>query len=631
MAIAAPWFNLNFSNHSFVKSYVAAIGIGILMLVTLWRVHANTQQITFNLSWLKISWLFLFMIGTISISWSVYVDFSVTKWMMWFITFCAFIVSYRLQLDKTTLIKFCWGLLITALIIAIIGIAQYLFDLSVITQAAPPASTFANKNMATQPIVLILPFTLFLLFHDKIKGIKVWVVTVSIALIMAYIFYTRTRASWVSIVIEVFLLASFLIVKRKNIKQWTNWNKSKTQSSIVATLLFFILVFFDLQSSSLAIKTTSQIRFDIWQVAINMIEVSPFFGSGLGSWFYNETEGGFGVLGATTFTYVHNDLLELGVELGVLGVMALLLSVVTSIVAVFKIVDKDDTSFAWFYYLIWVALAGSFVQMQFSFPYQLALPSLLLGLYLGMIAQRSELFIPSVKTIQIKKSVKSYKYIVKSFASVIVIGVFIIYANWFVMHDDLNTMVKTNKISQIQNIKPVYARMFPITSLNQFSEILVSADRVNGAIIIDRYLLNIFPNYSHTLLRYAKSLMKKKHYETALKVVTKLKSVAVKGYYKRSLMVEAEIYLNTGKIDKFRQIFDEIVTYQYGSHLNKWILFHYKHYKHYNCFVEKKIVDILIKQKDYRQARNRIEQINDGNRDAECLSPIVKLLQDKEF
>ncbi|MBW5291108.1 MAG: hypothetical protein Rsou_0778 [Candidatus Ruthia sp. Asou_11_S2] len=42
-----------------------------------------------------------------------------------------------------------------------------LFDPFSLTQAAVPApSTFGNKNMATQPIILILPLSLFLFFSD---------------------------------------------------------------------------------------------------------------------------------------------------------------------------------------------------------------------------------------------------------------------------------------------------------------------------------------------------------------------------------------------------------------------------------------------------------------------------------
>lgn len=36
LAISAPWFNLDVSNHSFVKSYIAGIGIALLMLASLW-------------------------------------------------------------------------------------------------------------------------------------------------------------------------------------------------------------------------------------------------------------------------------------------------------------------------------------------------------------------------------------------------------------------------------------------------------------------------------------------------------------------------------------------------------------------------------------------------------------------
>lgn len=60
-----------------------------------------------------------------------------------------------------------------------------------------------------------------------------------------------------------------------------------------------------------------------------------------------------------------------------------------------------------FYFLLLVALGSSFINMQFSFPYQMAMPSLLFGLYLGLIAKQSERFIEPRKILCIKP-IKKY-------------------------------------------------------------------------------------------------------------------------------------------------------------------------------------------------------------------------------
>ena len=63
VAIAAPWFDLSVSNHSFVKTYVAGIGIGILVLITLWKKHNETNTV-YHLSLVKISWLFVLPVSS---------------------------------------------------------------------------------------------------------------------------------------------------------------------------------------------------------------------------------------------------------------------------------------------------------------------------------------------------------------------------------------------------------------------------------------------------------------------------------------------------------------------------------------------------------------------------------------
>ena len=159
LAIAAPWFNTSISNHAFVKSYVTIFGSGIVFLATLYY-NMPIPTRSWQSNQIKTTLLLLFSLGALSMFWSINVDYSVSKFFLWMGTFWCFIIGLNLQNNKGYLTKITWYLVIAGGAIAIIGILQHLLDPFTLTQAAKPASTFGNKNMATQPLVLILPLSM---------------------------------------------------------------------------------------------------------------------------------------------------------------------------------------------------------------------------------------------------------------------------------------------------------------------------------------------------------------------------------------------------------------------------------------------------------------------------------------
>ena len=241
LAIAAPWVNTSISNHGFVKSYVALIGSGLLFTVVLYFQTKTTTNF-WKISHTKIILLIFFLFGTLSIFWAVNTDFSIAKWLLWLGATLSFLVALSFSIHEDNLIKLSWGLIISASSIAIIGILQYLFDLIPLVQHAAPASTFGNKNMATQPLVLILPLSVFLLLSKQLQGLKVWGITTLVSLILVYVIYTTTRAVWLSISVEIVLVLAYLIFNKSKFKQRFDWNPNKRNASLFAVVLVLILI-----------------------------------------------------------------------------------------------------------------------------------------------------------------------------------------------------------------------------------------------------------------------------------------------------------------------------------------------------------------------------------------------------
>ncbi|SMN01640.1 Lipid A core-O-antigen ligase [uncultured Candidatus Thioglobus sp.] len=645
LAVAAPWFNLDVSNHSFVKSYIAGIGIALLVLANLW-IRRDMPTMPMNISWLKLSLASLFALGTLSIFWSVNIDFTITKWLIWFSIFCAYLVGYHLRLDNKNLIKFCWGLLIAAFLIALIGILQYWFDPFSLTQAATPSSTFGNKNMATQPLVLILPLALFLLGSKTIKGNQAWIVATLSALVMLFVFYTRTRSSWLSILIEIALIAGFMLIKRKELGAWISWDKNKTKASWFALGVFLLLINFNDQGFTPFVEkvvdavgsaeSSGSSRFAIFSVAIDMIKASPIFGTGLGSWFHNEMQGGFSTYDVMTYKRVHNDLLELGVELGLVGIALLLTAVSLVSVGIFKILNQGkDKGNNWFYFLLWVALSGSFVQMQLTFPYQLGMPAMLLGLYIGVITRRYEDFSSPIKSFVLKVP----KTAILSFWLVLVLAVSAIYVDWIHTYNRLDEIKKNDKVQQIPDVMPKIYHLDLQKMLRYFSNSYLAGKRYDAVMTVERQSLKYWPNYNNALHYYAYVLIQKKRYPEALKVLRHFKQVSGRGLFTAHIL-EMNIFQALKQTKKFEQAFIDLLntdehllalnkdTYRGLLHfslghdsLNKYsekIYNNYIKYHGYNCVVELGIARYYSKNKQQQQVKKHLAIINNSN-DNTCL------------
>lgn len=643
VAIASPWFDTSVSNHSFVKTYVTGIGIGILLLTTFW-IRPNKTHTDFHISWLKSSLLALFILGTLSVFWSVNVDFTITKWLIWFTILCAFIVGYHLKLDNEVLIKFCWGLLIATFVITGIGLLQYWFDPFSLTQAAVPSSTFGNKNMATQPVVMMWPLALFLLFSKHIKSQQVWIVLTLTSLAMVFIVFTGTRSSWLAVIGQIIIIGGFLLIKRKTFSTWINWDKNKTYASLFALLLLLLLT--NLNNITVSTETAADtlasigkqaiqygggrnVRLNIWPIAIDMIKANPVFGSGLGTWFHNEVQGGFGTYNVINYQRVHNDFLELGVEVGLAGMALLLVISAAVIVALFKIINHDNKINACFYFLILIALSGSFVQMQFSFPYQLAMPALLFGLYTGFIGKQSEAFIKPLKIFTLKTS-NAYRATIIGFYSLLILASSVLYIQWINTYSGINSLHKKQKLHLINEVIPPIYHLEIQNIFNLLGKVHLQANNLDTSIIVEQQLLKYWPNANISLHRYAQALMRKKRYQQALKVIQHLKKVSVRGMFLGHLD-ELQLYQESKQSEKVSEVFAAMLSIDekrlaYNDSMYEFLLkyslytpilskykdeIYQKNIKHYGytCHIEKTMIDYYVKRGNKEKAAPYMENV----------------------
>lgn len=664
LAISAPWFDLSVSSHDLVKSYSVNFGAGLLILF-LFALKCNNSIVNLKVNYIKLTLLLLFLYGAVSAVWSINLDFTITKWLLWLGAAFGFLLGLNLSTNSQAIVKIVWGLVISAGVISIIGITQHLFDPYSLAQAAPPASTFGNKNMATQPLVLILPLTFFLFLFDDTRGVKSWFITTLIALIIVFIVYTSTRAAWLSIFIESTLIAGYLLIKRKTIIEWVNWDRNKRNASIFGVLLVLILINFsseglinfteigsdNIASFAQSAMNTDSARYQIWQIAFKIIQDSPFIGTGLGTFSQNLVNEGYATWFINNTIRSHNDIFELAVELGLIGISIFVLVIVSIFWAVVKILQNSKNEVNFFYFILFVALSGSFINMQFSFPYQMAVPLLIFGLYCGLIAKQIDRYVEPIKIISFRpKSI--HKKILLTFSGIILItGFYFTYFNWIKAYSELNKINLSGNFQKIDLVEtPIYhggmQYMLYKMAGNYFNK-----GHYQQSQQIDKQILKRWPNHLDVLFRFAYATHKLEFNKTALQLANKLKKLEPKGLY-NGYIVEMYIHSSSKNKTKFLATFNELLNLpeevlSLNSNTYRFLIFFtleskelaklaptlydkYIKYHGYSCEVENNIAIHYFNSSQFEKSASHV--LKAFEKGSDCLNiQLVALLVEKKL
>jgi len=669
LAVASPWFNLSVANHTFVKSYFAGIGSALLFLITLYYNSASLTK-SYKISHLRLTSLLLFIFGTLSFFWAVNIDFYITKLLLWLIVVFCFRIGLNLSNNKENLIKISWLLLFTGSIIASIGILQYLFYPSSLIEEIYATSTFGNTNMAVQPLILIFPFS-FYLFLSKLNSTKSpWIIALLTSLIFIYIFYTTTRAAWLSIFIEVILISVFILLNIGKILSSEIWNKNKRSACIFG--LIFALIMMNmfvsnynlLNENKLGTDTIASIersafennnpRYKIWKSSLDMIKDNPIIGSGLGSFSHNVGNEGYNSLVVKGIQRSHNDILELGVELGIVGLLLFFALTTSLIVSIYKIYINSKTEISWFFYFLFVALTGSFINMQFSFPYQMAMPLALFGLFLGLVVKKYDQIDISNKSFSILIKPK-YKKLFFLFWLIICIIISTIYLSWIRAYDQLNETIIEKKYDDLSFlVTPVYHSDLP-NLLSRTSGLAFTQNDYKLSASIDKHILSYWPNHIISLFRTGYGLHKMGHNKEALQYAKKLEKIEPQGLY-GNYIIKLFVYSLEKNEDKFLKTYNELLskpehllsidknTYLHllfftleSKELSKYALMLYKKYNQYHsysCDVENNIAVHYFNNEEFERSANYVKKVFERNNSLEskCLNPMMlKLLKDKKL
>jgi len=231
----------------------------------------------------------------------------------------------------------------SASIVALIGILQkFNFNPFNLLQFNTSASTFINRNFAANYLDLIIPINFILLIHSKTKQ-KVWLLTISLCLLLSYILIINVLGTWLAFSV-FFIFFIFALRHLDYLKKEFILFSSKYKTALIALIFIPLFIFIlpgkgmsfhtefkkytDLfapysSTSTSTLQSSFTVRKHAYLTALDMVKDKPLIGVGLGNFHIafrsyaraaNSEHKVFADL-----IYLHNDILQTFVEIGLIG------------------------------------------------------------------------------------------------------------------------------------------------------------------------------------------------------------------------------------------------------------------------------------------------------------------------
>jgi len=402
IALGASWGSNYFVvDHITFKSNIVLPIILISSLFYIFYEFKNRQtKLTFTYSQLAISFLLIY--SSFSFFWAEDKWIFFDKWLLFISGVFVFFLLSKLEIKKNTEFKIASLFVICSFLVAIIGITQFLFSFpswDILQFNNNTASTFGNKNAANQFIVFTFPFFFYLLIQTY-SSLSRYLTAIAFTAILFYMFYSTTKGAWIAVSIQLIIILCLYIYKYRLQAKSLN---TKLILSFVLSFLFFVSVqnfstsfsnekntgleriTSSLESIQERYKNVDSPRWTIWKTIPTLIEDSPVIGYGLGNYTAVSSQQGI----HQKLQRVHNDLFELVLELGILGLIVFLLFVIY-LVKDLVTINKLDQDRSFFYNLAFLSIIGSSMHMMVSWPYQTMHGILSAALIFGLISQKAK-------------------------------------------------------------------------------------------------------------------------------------------------------------------------------------------------------------------------------------------------
>lgn len=339
-----PWFD--FGIRVSLPSFIGSVWDDVFLLATLlviWYIKRNQNEYRYTIIPNTIKWPFLiflvFSLGSIVVNVvPLSVSFDVLRVV--FEPMFYMLIGLYLFDDEKLRDRFINIMIVSTVLIAIIGIIQYVFQIessrwhnSENSNQFRIISIFSNPNALGNYFNMILSFTIAFFLFTKEKKKKLLYLLVSLIIFMALLF-TFSRGAWIAF----FLMILFVV--------WV-WNKKWLLIlPVILAVVPFVMPnsvierFSNLLDPSYYEMSSEYGRLSFWAGALDKLKDNPIFGVGLGMY-------GDSVPlrhNIPYSTWVDNHFIKLAAETGFFGALAFIVLMIALLMLTKKLYKQAKSN-----------------------------------------------------------------------------------------------------------------------------------------------------------------------------------------------------------------------------------------------------------------------------------------------
>ncbi len=252
--------------------------------------------------------------SALACAWSPSSALALRLWGHWLAAATVYALLFHLADRGKDLRPVAAAALAAGAVVAVLGIGQAVWGWTFVPQAFPPSATFANKNIAAQFAVGVLP--LGLAWMTGSRRDRSWA-ALGMALLVVFVALTRTRSAAAAVVVETLVLAAW----------WGRGRRWLWATAAVAAAVIVAVVALQWRSASAGsvARVSVEGRAAIWRNTLVMIREHPLIGVGLGAHsviypaYHRRAVVDPLFSSRVQLDFAHNDYLQLTAELGVAG------------------------------------------------------------------------------------------------------------------------------------------------------------------------------------------------------------------------------------------------------------------------------------------------------------------------
>ncbi|HCE42524.1 MAG TPA: hypothetical protein DET40_03130 [Lentisphaeria bacterium] len=349
--------------------------------------------------------------------------------LQWTAALAIFIVAVNFVRDLGSAAILLRTMFYSGAFVAIMGISQYLSGIQILPQEYPPASTFANRNVASEFIVLCLPIGVGILLNERTR-LLVFSSAIGISSMLLFLFYSYTRSCILAVLAAACVVAVVLIALKFSGRLKFKLDRNQTAGLILIAVLFAVgssmtpkgfqiyrlgMVYSNAAATAQKFKSAADkvqkneehdptikqkesesvyFRLAAWKNSLVMIKNHPILGVGLANLkvyypAYHRKAVYDGMSGEKkALLNLHNDYLQVLAELGIVGFLLLLAALAAVAWLLFNSIWRSDGEPAGRIYAAAIAVSflGYAVVSFFGFPASRAVHVCWVGLLVAMLA-----------------------------------------------------------------------------------------------------------------------------------------------------------------------------------------------------------------------------------------------------